>query len=416
MLALMMCACVNEDNYNLSSKIDDVESFSISPNEAASIALDFASALRNGEETRSVNQSILSVHNVQPLKSRNIMTRSENKGNELSIDTLLYVVNFSDEQGFALVAADKRTTPIYAIADSGSLDFDNLGSEENVGFLLFLEGAIGKIVQDVNTNDAIETRATTNGWTIIEKYPAMLKTKWDQIDPYNMYCPNNRYTGCTVTATAQILSYYQTIGSVSWSDNGSSGSATLNWSRIISDCENNYGELNTTSYYASSSEVAHLMRYLGVAMDADYEADGTEVNKKKPINWMNDWGGLNATKLADYSASPVINAIKSNKLVYARGNSGRKKFLGITVSYTGGHAWVYDGYVSASSGGTTSNLLHCNWGWGGYQDGYYISGAFNSNAGAEIYDWEVTRSNEDTTDEGSDGNYQYNLEYSIISR
>lgn len=103
-------------------------------------------------------------------------------------------------------------------------------------------------------------------------------------------------------------------------------------------------------------------------------------------------------------------------MVYARGNSGRKKFLGITVSYTGGHAWVYDGYVSASSGGTTSNLLHCNWGWGGYQDGYYISGAFNSDAGAEIYDREVTRSSEDATDEGSDGNFQYNLEYSIVSR
>lgn len=416
MLALTLCACANEDDYNLPNDSEAVESFSITPDEAAGIALDFATAMREGEQTRTGANEVLSVHNVQPLRSGNITTRSEISGTEISIDTLLYVVNFSDEQGFALVAADKRTTPIYAIADSGSLDFDNLGSEENIGFLLFLEGAVGKIVQDVNTNDAIETRATTNGWTIIEKYPAMLKTKWNQTAPYNMYCPNNRYTGCTVTATAQILSYYQTIGSVSWSDNGSSGSATLNWSRIISDCEKNAGKLNTTSYYASSSEVAHLMRYLGVAMDADYDADGTGVNKKKPINWMNDWGDLNATKLADYSASPVINAIKNNKLVYARGNSGRKKFLGITVSYTGGHAWVYDGYVSASSGGTTSNLLHCNWGWGGYQDGYYISGAFNSDAGAEIYDWEVTRSNEDATDEGSDGNFQYNLEYSIVSR
>lgn len=416
MLALTLCACANEDDYNLPNDSEAVESFSITPDEAAGIALDFATAMREGEQTRTGANEVLSVHNVQPLRNGNITTRSEISGTEISIDTLLYVVNFSDEQGFALVAADKRTTPIYAIADSGSLDFDNLGSEENIGFLLFLEGAVGKIVQDVNTNDAIETRATTNGWTIIEKYPAMLKTKWNQTAPYNMYCPNNRYTGCTVTATAQILSYYQTIGSVSWSDNGSSGSATLNWSRIISDCEKNAGKLNTTSYYASSSEVAHLMRYLGVAMDADYDADGTGVNKKKPINWMNDWGGLNATKLADYSASPVINAIKNNKLVYARGNSGRKKFLGITVSYTGGHAWVYDGYVSASSGGTTSNLLHCNWGWGGYQDGYYISGAFNSDAGAEIYDWEVTRSNEDATDEGSDGNFQYNLEYSIVSR
>ena len=28
----------------------------------------------------------------------------------------------------------------------------------------------------------------------------------------------------------------------------------------------------------------------------------------------------------------------------------------------------------------------------------------------------VTRSNEDATDEGSDGKFQYNLEYSIVSR
>ena len=151
-------------------------------------------------------------------------------------------------------------------------------------------------------------------------------------------------------------------------------------------------------------------------MSADYESDGTAVNKKKAINWMNDWGGLNATKLADYSVSPIISAIKSNKLVYARGNSGRKKFLGITVSYTGGHAWVYDGYVSASSGGAISNLLHCNWGWGGSKDGYYISGAFNTNNYAEIYDWEVTKSSGEGQDEGNEGNFQYNLEYSIVSR
>ncbi len=415
MLTLTLCGCVN-DNYILLDRPENVELYSITPDEAANIALDFAAVMRDNERTRIGETGILSVANVQPLRSRNIITRSETAYNEICIDTLLYVVNFSDDQGFALVAADKRTTPIYAIVDSGFLDFDNLESEENIGFLIFLEGAAGKIVQDVNTNDAIETKATTNGWTIIQKYPAMLKTRWNQTAPYNMYCPNNQYTGCTVTATAQILSYYQTIGSVSWSDNGRSGSAILNWSRIISDCESNYGMLNTTSYYASSSEVAHLMRYLGVAMGADYESDGTAVNKKKPINWMNDWGGLNATKLADYSVSPIISAIKSNKLVYARGNSGRKKFLGITVSYTGGHAWVYDGYVSASSGGAISNLLHCNWGWGGSKDGYYISGAFNTNNYAEIYDWEVTKSSGEGQDEGNEGNFQYNLEYSIVSR
>lgn len=410
-----LCACTNE-RY-LFNTMEDADSFSITSNEAATIALEFASAFHGDEQKQGSVTKTVCVSNVQPLCSDNIVIHSKIKSNAINPDTLLYAVNFSDDKGFALVAADKRTTPIFAYVENGSLEFDKLNDEKNVGFLLFLEGAINKIVHDVNTQDVSETKATTGGWTIIEKYPPMIKTKWSQGEPYNMYCPNNYPTGCTVTATAQILSYYQTISSVSWSDGGSSGSATLDWPRIISECESNYGRLNRDYFYKSSNEVAHLMRYLGASMDADYTSSGTGVNKKKPIDWMNNWGFLKATKLAKYSVRPIINAIKNNKLVYARGNSGRKKFLGITISYTGGHAWVYDGYVLASSGGSKSDLLHCNWGWGGVRDGYYISNAFNSDAGPEINDWEVNRSCKNTMeDEGSDGNFQYNLEYSIVSK
>ena len=101
----------------------------------------------------------------------------------------------------------------------------------------------------------------------------------------------------------------------------------------------------------------------------------------------------------------VINTLEG------RGNSGRKKFLGITVKYKGGHAWVYDGYISATKNGKQQNLIHCNWGWGSskFYNGYYLSKVFDTNSGPEIYDNEVTRS-------GQSGYYKYNLEYSIISR
>lgn len=35
----------------------------------------------------------------------------------------MYVVNFTNNNGIVLVAADKRTEPIFAFVDEGNLDF-----------------------------------------------------------------------------------------------------------------------------------------------------------------------------------------------------------------------------------------------------------------------------------------------------
>lgn len=61
MLALTLCACANEDDYNLPNDSEAVESFSITPDEAAGIALDFATAMREGEQTRTGANEVLSV-------------------------------------------------------------------------------------------------------------------------------------------------------------------------------------------------------------------------------------------------------------------------------------------------------------------------------------------------------------------
>lgn len=65
-----------------------------------------------------------------------------------------------------------------------------------------------------------------------------------------------------------------------------------------------------------------------------------------------------------------------------------------TVLPRGGHAWLVDGYLNQertrkvidrstnetiSSSKETRLLVHCNWGWGGYRDGYFYPGVFNSN-------------------------------------
>lgn len=118
---------------------------------------------------------------------------------------------------------------------------------------------------------------------------------------------------------------------------------------------------------------------------------------------------IGPSSLKDYNESNIIDAIKSGYPVFASGYSGKKRFLGIRVGYKGGHAWVYDGLIVATKDNKTYNLVHCNWGWGGYKNGYYLSKAFGTNAGATIYDSSDIQA-------GSSSNYKYNLEYSIVRK
>ena len=46
----------------------------------------------------------------------------------------------------------------------------------------------------------------------------------------------------------------------------------------------------------------------------------------------------------------------------------------------------------------------CNWGWGGFHNGYYLSNAFDSNSEPE---YPTSTKNAETTN-GTSGNYQYN--------
>ena len=420
---LLLFSCSVEDNLeSLMQDNNEIVTYKVTQEEAQSIVQGFVDEMSFISSTRSANEmSHKEISSVYALRKNLIQTRSGADGNDfpIDLDTLMYVVNFSNDNGFVLVAADKRTEPIFAIVDEGNFNFELLSEEDNDMFLTFLDYAISTELDDIEnfSGNISQTRATSNGWTINTKYAPILKTKWSQggennPNSYGKYCPN-KTTGCTVIATAQILSHFQTISHVNWSYNGVGASSDLHWSQIISDCENNNGVLSSTYTPQSLNEVAHLCRYLGIAFGAKYNSDGsTSVGEEdKPIDWFNKWGGLKASKLKEYNESQIITSIKNGNPVYGRGNSGRKKFLGITVKYKGGHAWVYDGYISATKNGKQQNLIHCNWGWGSskFYNGYYLSKVFDTNSGSEIYDNEVTRS-------GQSGYYKYNLEYSIISR
>ena len=412
---LMLFACTNEGLEDIASTPSEtVTSYKVTPEEAQDIVQGLVEEMECNALTRGLKVEIA---NVDVLRRSAIQTRIGETETPIGLDTLMYVVNFANDNGFALVAADKRTEPIFALVDEGNFNFDQLEKEENDMFLTFIDDAIYMELEDIKNfkGDNVLTKATSKDWTINTQYAPILKTKWGQGDKekdpnsYGKYCPN-KVAGCTVIAAAQILSHYQTPGHVNWSYNGSGGSADLHWTQIISDCEKYGGKLTSPAAAQSLNEVAHLCRYLGIAIGVDYKSKGeTSGKSSKVVDWFNDWSGLKASKLKEYDANKIITAIKNGTPVYAGGYSKKKKFLGITTKRYGGHAWVYDGYISATKDGERKDLIHCNWGWNGLRDGYYISKVFNTNNDAEIKDYELTRN-------GTEYYYQFKLEYSVISR
>ncbi|MBO5456833.1 MAG: C10 family peptidase [Muribaculaceae bacterium] len=419
LLNMLLLACNSDlkEEPDVFDVCKEAQSFKMSPDEAKKIVIDLLTA----SNSRNGNSCTVSVDDVKAVVkdrlSRSLNMNTDSGKYDILNDTLMYAVNLSGNQGFVLVAGDKRTEPVFAIIDEGRFDIDSLEEGIDEGFLSFVDMAVGMELKDIEEySDKIPSRTLiTNGIEIMYKVNPLLNTKWGQTGIYGKYCPNGT-AGCVPVAVAQILSYYKTPNHVYWQKNGDSGECNIYWDQILSDCETHDGKLTDPECTDSGWQVGFLLRYLGVAMDAEYKSDGeTGVENDKPIKWFNNHG-LKARELKDFHYGVISTYLVGGNPIYARGNSGKKTILGIRVGYKGGHAWVYDGYLVIGKDGDpidqSKYYFHCNWGWDGRKNGFYLCKVFNTAEGAPIHD----SSEEQSSGTGNYKHYKYNLQYSIIEK
>lgn len=62
---------------------------------------------------------------------------------------------------------------------------------------------------------------------------------------------------------------------------------------------------------------------------------------------------------------------------------GNPVFIGALASNFSGHAWVIDGYMSNLD---KPRFMHCNFGWQGDSNGWYVYSVFNSTDGTRLLD------------------------------
>ncbi len=195
---------------------------------------------------------------------------------------------------------------------------------------------------------------------------------WSQETGYNAQCPYDASSkwdsrvlvGCVATAMGQIMRYYKSpskgSGSHSYTHptygtlSANFGSTTYNWSSMPY-------QLTQSSTGTQINAVSTILYQAGVSVDMDYGVGESGASPSKVSPAFLNYFGFGKSELHQrdqYSGS--WDGLLQGEL----GNRRPLFYVGFKPSGVGGHAFVLDGYDG-------SGYYHFNWGWDGYQNGFY---------------------------------------------
>lgn len=349
--------------------------FTVSQKDAMKSAINFVEAMFQTTTTKATNERTIA--NVEILYSNETATKST------ANSPLCYLFNFSNNKGYVLISADKRTKDrVFLASEKGNLSLLNL---QKSPYAFLLDRIEQYQNQECSTKDLI-TKSDDGNYSTVEtitftttKGP-LLNTTWNQGYPYNYYLstlpPYGIYPmGCATVAMGQILLYYQKPSVIS------TGGVNYNidWNSIANQTyplpsSPSQSWINATSYFLYA--VADL-----IDISYSYNQSSTSVG-----NVLNGYTsiGANYSYSANYSINLITSSLNNNKPV---------NILGWTASGEG-HSWVIDGYkyltINVATYDENGNLVentilnpdynyttyrrywHCNIGLGGTDDGDYL--------------------------------------------
>lgn len=460
-----MCACddnlfVNEPicEKEFENKLDAPNIYAISEETALANLFSF---LAENDEINTRTTESPTIKTITPIKFKSVISRELQDTTDLNCENLLYVVNFEDEQGYAILSGDTRIKEeIIAIGDEGELSditvhnaLDLLNTERPIydgypitgpGFFkepeygdellmnpntvrLYIEAENDTLVgnfsvneDEYNTpetvvtsmcvsyafnqinnydeldsyqmpsdeligNDGKRTSITKSAWRI-NRYasPILFNYRyWYQGDPFNYLYPERRKwiivghkekapAGCFPLAIAKILTYFKYPQT--YIHNGH----TIDWE-----------ELNNPTYIIprDTISISHLLYKISEGCGSWYFQQGTFTLPSKATSYMRAIGLKNSHSYI-YKFNKVVDMIDNGcpLIIYSIPN------VRIDLS----HSWNIDGYkikertitksiyegntlLSSTTEIEICNMVHCDFGWTGRSNGYYVSGIFKVN-------------------------------------
>lgn len=277
---------------------------------------------------------------------------------------------------------------------------------------------------DIVGDDYVATgKVETDFKKLVDK---LIKTQWGQRGPYNVYVKYHQdrnnplgvkdyIAGCGPVAAAQLVAYYGYISNANKPGNFTigSGSSVAKWNGTYNfDNLTAQPKISATGSGTTNEElrgqVAALMHQIGITSKASYNDGSTSTVRSNVANafinnfdYKSDYGVfIEATVLSETNSSSTITYKNNSKNWVISQLSAKPKAHPILIRGTGlkgGHMWLIDGYGTMTYyieylNGKSSTFLytstltltncimvHCNLGWNGTNDGWYIYGIFDTN-------------------------------------
>lgn len=309
---------------------------------------------------------------------------------------LFYLITLQPT-GYLLVTTDTRLPPILAYSTTSPFDCPadpdhtllSLARTDILDRIHDLPNLTATLLQQradqwTHLTDGTATLPSTfRQWprTNTTAYGGWLETTWTQNAPYNDLCPIDLAThtrsvaGCPAVAMAQILNYHQTTNHIAFNDSDDYLHDYAGNRYIIDDDHATYdfpsfpqldGYLdNLTTRYRTNTPLtdtdeAALVFACGVAAHQVYSPQGSGTfSVSQALQAYHRFGFSNVSLLTQNTTDTYTQLQDDMKL-------GLPAHLAVvTPDWTAGHNLVVDGY-------NTDGYYHCNFGWGGSYDGWYL--------------------------------------------
>ena len=310
-----------------------------------------------------------------------------------SSDTLLYIVNFVDDQGFAVIAAPRAADELLAVTSQGHYYPESDPEAGSVpGFDLWMEAAgdYAASIQFPSLGDSIKLPKDTivivkrdtlsppinpgGGTSIIfdstkivtPLEPGLLQQKewndttfrvvvdrqlpgtWGQgsgvsqdLERYpEAYYFWNGHCGCVTVAIAQICAFYQEPSRVYLIRPGVGQLYTLDWSKMrlhkAYDGLARYGNCNKEEIDVSHMMIAKFCKAIADRSDANVSQEATGISSQKALATLKSLLSKNISE--DWMSYTTEEYPLRGQLLLMRGSTYNNE-----TKENSGHAWVCDG-------------------------------------------------------------------------
>ena len=341
------------------------------------------------QQAKNFAKTVFAVKSSHQLKSmEDIKVTESYTRSTLDGEASYYIFNF-EPKGFVIISAQDVYSPVLAFSDESHVNLENSVYNES---LFNTMGRHEVRIESLRRADVMPSAKVQGEWaalkalkpsTYLNKDPdgtvvsPLTTTRWNQGEFYNDFTPKDpdpesiaggTYCGCVPVALAQLIKFhnYPPRGNQSITyDDPQYGTLTADFCNTSYNWDNMPDELTEPN-----NDVAELIYQSGAATQTSFSTVYSETfisyvrnalvhyfNYDEAASWFFDGEG-------DFARVAIDDLNQGRPLIAT----------GVAPNFGGTHSWVVDGYgyFLDPDPNQPNEFFHCNWGWGGDNNGWFL--------------------------------------------